>query len=125
MLENPETKKQGRGESEGDEFDEIPGAFYSGADSQSEFITIPNPVGGEYVLKIIGRESGFYKILLQIANDDYPPIKKYIAGYINKGDEENVVFQIEGDKVTRNIGFEKLISDLEMGRDAEYTFRNP
>ncbi len=37
---------------------EIPGAYYTGAQTDSEFITIPNPIDGEYHIGLQGADSG-------------------------------------------------------------------
>lgn len=42
--------------------DEIPGAYYTGFDTDSEFITIPNPEEGEYRILVQGTGTGSYRI---------------------------------------------------------------
>lgn len=41
---------------------DIPGAFYSGFDTETEFITIPNPIDGEYSVIVQGMGSGEYTV---------------------------------------------------------------
>ncbi len=55
-------------------FNEITDAFYSGADSAAEFVTIPSPPDGEYRIVTLGNSSGSYKIE-----------SSYIDDQLNKG----------------------------------------
>jgi pimeloyl-ACP methyl ester carboxylesterase len=58
----PDGKKMGKNFLTGGTFEQIPGAFYSGYDTQNEFITIPNPGNGEYQILTQGTGMGEYKI---------------------------------------------------------------
>lgn len=49
-------------DSAGAEVNGIPGAFYSGNTSETEFITIPNPLPGEYSVALQGTGMGTYTI---------------------------------------------------------------
>ncbi|MEI7426325.1 MAG: hypothetical protein WCK16_05410, partial [Candidatus Moraniibacteriota bacterium] len=63
QLVDPNGKKMGRDfEHAGQIFNEISGAFYSGYDTENEFITIPNPIDGEYAIITKGINSSEYKI---------------------------------------------------------------
>lgn len=46
----------------GNSVNEISGAFYTGTDTDTEFITIPNPIDGEYVVQVQGTGSGAYTV---------------------------------------------------------------
>ena len=59
---DPDGKRVGKNFETGEIFDEIPGAFYSGFETENEFLTIPNPIEGEYKLIVQGTGSGEYKI---------------------------------------------------------------
>ena len=43
-------------------YDEIPGAYYTGYDTQNEFIAIPNPENGEYRVLARGTGTGEYRV---------------------------------------------------------------
>ena len=54
----PDGKKIGKDFSTGQEFNEIGGAFYSGFTTDDEYITIPNPLDGEYKVETVGTDNG-------------------------------------------------------------------
>lgn len=54
----PDGKKIGKDFATGNEFDEIPDAFYSGYETDDEYITIPDPLDGEYKVITQGTGSG-------------------------------------------------------------------
>ena len=54
----PDGKKIGKNFETGEEYNEIPLAFYSGYQTDDEYITIPNPLNGEYKIEIQGTENG-------------------------------------------------------------------
>jgi pimeloyl-ACP methyl ester carboxylesterase len=59
----PDGKWIGKNINDLDENDQISGAFYSGYDTENEFLTIPNPIDGEYKILTQGTETGGdYKI---------------------------------------------------------------
>ncbi len=55
-------KKMGKNFETGGVYDEIPGAYYTGYDTQNEFITVPNPEDGEYRILTQGTGAGDYRI---------------------------------------------------------------
>ena len=62
-IESPSHKKIGKNFETNGTFDEIEGAYYTGFDTNSEFITIPNPEDDEYKIFVQGTgEGGGYKI---------------------------------------------------------------
>ena len=50
-------------------FNEIPGATYSGLGTEPQKITIPNPIPGAYSIKVIGTGVGPYHMKLQTISD--------------------------------------------------------
>ena len=46
----------------GQEINQIPGAFYSGFGTDDEYVTIPNPLPGNYTVKTVGTGSGSYTV---------------------------------------------------------------
>lgn len=54
----PDGKRLGKDFETGGELDEIPGAFYSGFLTDNEYITIPNPLDGEYKIITQGTDNG-------------------------------------------------------------------
>lgn len=62
MVVSPDGKRVGKDFTTGQEFNEVPDAFYSGFQTEDEYITIPNPINGEY--KFIAQGTGVGKYTL-------------------------------------------------------------
>lgn len=62
QIISPSGKKVGKNFANGEIYDEIPGAYYTGYDTVNEFITIPNPEDGEYKIVTQGTGDGSYRI---------------------------------------------------------------
>jgi pimeloyl-ACP methyl ester carboxylesterase len=58
----PDGKRVGKDFNSGQILNEIEGAFYSGYEAQAEFITIPNPLIGDYKILTQGTGNGNYEI---------------------------------------------------------------
>jgi len=58
----PDGKRAGKNFETGELYDEIPGAYYTGYGTDSEFMTIPNPIDGEYEIFTQGTGEGEYRI---------------------------------------------------------------
>lgn len=53
----------------GQEINQIPGAFYSGFQTDNEYVTIPNPQPGDYIVKTIGTGSGSYIVATSLISN--------------------------------------------------------
>ena len=74
QIFSPNGQRLGKNFETGEEFNEIEGAFYTGSDTKSEFITIPNPEEGEYKIFTQGTGEGEYKIeVAKITEDENDP----------------------------------------------------
>jgi len=62
QIVSPSQRRVGKNFDTGGFYNEIHGAFYTGSDAQSEFVTIPNPEDGEYKILTQGTGSGEYRI---------------------------------------------------------------
>jgi hypothetical protein len=58
LVTAPDGKKIGKNFETGAEYDEIVRAFYSGYQDGEEYITIPNPLDGEYKIELQGTDGG-------------------------------------------------------------------
>lgn len=58
----PDGKRIGKDFETGEIFNEIEDAYYTGFETENEFITIPNPTDGEYQIKAQGTGNGNYRI---------------------------------------------------------------
>lgn len=71
QIVSPSGKKIGKNFETGGIYDEIPGAYYTGYDTENEFITVPNPEDGEYHILTQGTGDGEYRIeAVHIAESD-------------------------------------------------------
>jgi len=76
----PDGKKVGR--SDGQEINEVSGAFYSGFDTNTEFIVIPEPIDGEYKVSVLGTDAGgAYTIVTNYITEE-ASFQKEIVGSI-------------------------------------------
>ena len=77
VLTAPDGKKMGKNFATGGEYNEIPGAFYSGFNTEDEYITIPNPLDGEYKIQLQGTGSGGeYGVLTSYITDSFSTTTK-------------------------------------------------
>ena len=106
QLIDPNGKKMGKDfEHAGQTFNEISGAFYSGYETENEFITIPNPIDGEYKITSKGTGSGEYKIevaKISEADDSAQSAKESLATFTGtaiSGGTETINAIVNGDIV--------------------------
>ncbi len=69
----------GKNFSTGQEINQIPGAFYSGFQTEDEYITIPNPLPGNYTVKTVGTGSGSYTVATGLVSNDGSEEKEVIG----------------------------------------------
>jgi parallel beta-helix repeat protein len=69
----------------GDLVNQIPGAFYSGPDTEPETIKIPNPIDDEYVVKVVGNGNGIYTLDFELVNSE-GTIKQTLSGTTTVGE---------------------------------------
>lgn len=75
----PDGKRIGKDFNTGGEINEIGGAFYSGFLTDDEYITIPNPLDGEYRIETEGTGSGFYTVASGYISDDISVDRDFTA----------------------------------------------
>lgn len=102
----PDGKRMGKNFASGEEYNEIPGAYYSGFDTENEFLTIPNPIDGEYKILTQGTGDGEYKVeTTKISEDENDPTKVTeskveISGTATKDSNEELTVEIAGTQVS-------------------------
>ena len=70
VITAPDGKKIGKNFSNGTEYNEIPGAFYSGYQTNDEYITILDPIDGKYKIETQGTgNGGEYAVLTSSMSD--------------------------------------------------------
>ncbi|MEI8097133.1 MAG: hypothetical protein WCG73_03445, partial [Candidatus Moraniibacteriota bacterium] len=96
QIISPSGKRVGKNFETNGIYDEIPGAYYTGFDTQNEFITIPNPEKGSYRILTRGTGSGNYRIevssIQEDASGDGVESLKTITGTaeLNKAEETTI-----------------------------------
>lgn len=100
-------RRVGKDFATGQILNEIPGAYYTGYDTPSEFLTIPNPGDGEYKILTQGTGSGSYTIeATKISQDDLSSdateSTANIQGSTILGQQDQSEFFIQGDEVKDN-----------------------
>jgi hypothetical protein len=89
----------------GEEYNEILGAFYSGFGDDEEYITIPNPLDGEYKIEVQGTGSGgSYGVVTNYVSDTATASQEY-TGTITPGEiqEKSVITGGTGSGVSLEI----------------------
>jgi len=81
VVISPDGKRLGKDFLSGQAVNEIPGAFYSGFDSDTEFAVITDPLDGEYKIELRGTGSGEYKVSASLI-DDVREISNEFSGSI-------------------------------------------
>lgn len=73
VITDPDGKKIGKNFVTGEEYNEISGAFYSGFNNgDNEYITIPNPIDGNYRIEVQGTDNGGkYGVLASYISDSF------------------------------------------------------
>ena len=105
QVEAPDGKKIGKDFETGEIINEIDGAYYTGYETDNEFLTIPNPEDGEYKILTQGTGEGDYKIeAAKISEDENNPgqtieSSKDIIGTAETGSREEKSVQVLGNEV--------------------------
>ncbi|PJE74612.1 MAG: hypothetical protein COV01_01100 [Candidatus Taylorbacteria bacterium CG10_big_fil_rev_8_21_14_0_10_41_48] len=76
------------------EINEISGAFYSGNDTENEFIVIPNPLDGEYRVETTGTGDGEYTVAISSISGDGVVDTEY-TGTTLVGDVSKLVLSVD------------------------------
>ena len=117
IITSPDGKKLGKDFTTGQEFNEIPGAFYSGYDTHEEFLTIPNPLPGAYKIELIGTDNGGKYGVVSSVVSDTSATSTTITGVTNPNQITQINVSItDTDKpviVEKQVTPELLIQDIK------------
>jgi len=69
VITDPDKNKIGKNFQTGEEYNEVPNAFYSGYEADDEYITILDPLDGEYKIELQGTGGGNYAVLTSYISD--------------------------------------------------------
>jgi len=80
VITAPDGNKIGKNFANGEEYNQILNAFYSGYETDEEYITILNPLDGEYKVEIQGTDNGGeYGVLTSFVSDEFATTTKTIG----------------------------------------------
>ncbi len=98
MVTAPDGKRVGFDPAIGAEVNEIDGAYYSGAGSPDQFLTIPDPIEGEYAVRAVGTASGGFEI--EMANiSDQSLSTTTLSGQTEPGRVSSFEIKVAGDSI--------------------------
>ncbi|MCX6766764.1 MAG: right-handed parallel beta-helix repeat-containing protein [Candidatus Moranbacteria bacterium] len=103
---SPSGEKIGKNFETGETYDEIDGAYYSGFDTNTEFLTIPNPEDGEYKILTEGTGTGEYtvetaKITQDETTGEAAETTATITGTAAPDVQEESKIKVDGDSVKK------------------------
>jgi len=114
IVTAPNGKRIGKNFETGEEYNEIPNAFYSGYQTEDEYITIPNPLDGEYKIELQGTgNGGEYGVLTSYISEGISTTTEYLAvtgggqisnliAIINNDNPENISIK-STDQITTSV----------------------
>jgi hypothetical protein len=115
VIVAPDGKKIGKNFSDGSEYNEIPRAFYSGYDTDNEYITILNPADGEYKVELIGTDNGGeYGVVTSLISDATSTTNQ-IQGITKPNQITDVSVNLRQDRITKSermVTLEVLKNDI-------------
>ncbi len=118
VVTAPDGKKVGKDFSTNTEYDQIPGAFYSGHQTDQEYIVILNPQDGEYKVQTQGTDSGGKYTVLTSFITETKVATSTIEGVTSPNQITDLEIKIDESKpdvieTERQVTLELLIQDIE------------
>jgi len=114
----PDGKIVGKNFETGEEINEIDGSFYSGFNTDDEYVTIPNPSSGGYIVKTKGTGSGAYTVVTGLISDS-GSIEEEVIGTTKPDFEAQIEVNVSDDSIdvsspdAQAITLESVIADIE------------
>jgi hypothetical protein len=105
----PDGKKIGKNFATAGEFNEIPDAFYSGFNTDDEYITIPNPLDGGYKVITQGTDNGGEYTVATALFSDNLDLEQDFQGQTTVGQIENINVNLSSTDNTLTIAPEDQI----------------
>ncbi len=110
LVVAPNGRQVGKDFATGEAVNEIPGAFYSGFQTDNQFVTIPNPTSGTYEVKLKGKDNGGdYTLSVGTASSAGLTDKDYQASITPQG-ENNFSVNV-GDATTSTSSSLEVVPD--------------
>ena len=125
VITAPDGKKIGKNFETGGEYNEIPFAFYSGYQTEDEYITVLNPLDGEYKIKLQGTgNGGEYGVLTSYMSDGFTTTTEIIGiTEPNQITELNVEVDNENPSdlvLERKVTLDVIIADINGAYDLNW-----
>ena len=128
QIQSPQGEKVGKNFETGEELNEIEGAYYSGFDTNTEFITIPNPQDGEYKIITQGTEEGG-DYTIEVAKiteneedlDNAKESSVTIEGNIQTDELKEAKINVKQDQVTYNPDIASPTITISSPEEKDYT----
>lgn len=89
QITAPDGSRLGANFETGEDYDEIPGAFYSGNDTDAEFAIIFDPLPGEYEVAAMGTGEGEYAVSVSYADEEHLVESSY-GGFSVGGEQSSI-----------------------------------
>lgn len=105
QIISPDGKRAGKNFETGEIFNEIEGAYYTGYDTDTEFLTIPDPSNGEYKILTQGTGDGAYTIeAVKISEDPQLPeeatqVTGTLRGVAELGRQQENVIEVKDTEI--------------------------
>lgn len=118
VVTDPDGNRVGKNFETGQIYNEISLAFYSGYQTDNEFITIPDPLNGEYKVEVQGTgNGGEYGVLTSYASDDFGTTTE-VQGTTQPNQVTQLKVQVDNEnpgelQTARVITSEVLLNDIK------------
>jgi len=100
QITDPQGRRTGKDFNTNEVLNEIPDAFYSGWETDLEFITISDPIDGEYQVITQGTGEGPYEIKISAIGEDKEPQEQSYSNQTQIG--ENLNFEVQYTQAKEN-----------------------
>lgn len=122
VIITPDGKRVGKDFVTGQEINEIQGAFYSGFDVDDEYVTIPDPLNGEYKIQLQGTGSGGSYVFETTYIDNNITVSTEIVGIAELNQITDLNINVDsnnpdGISLEREITLEILAADINGAYD--------
>lgn len=112
IVEIETGRRVGKNFSTGEIINEISGAYYTGFDTDSEFVTIPNPEDGEYKILTQGTGDGEYRVEVASLREnpqtgEIAETAKIFKGIASEGSSEEKTVEIKDGAVKTDVKLEE------------------
>lgn len=121
LITDPNGNRIGKNFNTEEEYDEIPFAFYSGYQTDDEYITILNPLDGDYRIELQGTGNGEYEVLTSYISDEFATTTE-VTGITTLNQVTNLEVEVDNNN-PENLGSERevtldiMISDINGAYD--------